>query len=79
VDDHADVLGVTLPIAMKSQKIPFLKEFSFMFEDVTVYICLSRFWKLDDDGTYLITYNSTTHADFPGEVCYIVIYVLFIV
>ena len=28
---------------------------------------LSRFWRLDDDGSYLIAYNSTRHSEFPLE------------
>lgn len=27
--------------------------------------CLHRFWKLDDDGTYLITCTLTAHPEFP--------------
>ena len=28
----------------------------------------SRFWKLDDDGVYLITLNIAKHPDFPASV-----------
>ena len=42
MDDHADIVNVNISYGKKSLK----------------NIKLSRFWKLDDDGTYLITYNS---------------------
>jgi hypothetical protein len=28
---------------------------------------LSRFWKLEDDGTYLITYNTVAKGEFESE------------
>lgn len=33
--------------------------FGAVLEDVRVEGCLSRFWKLDDDGSYVIFFNST--------------------
>jgi hypothetical protein len=37
---------------------------------LSVSLCLStfRFWKLDDDGVYLITLNIAKHPDFPSSV-----------
>ena len=37
---------------------------------LSLSLCLShfRFWKLDDDGVYLITLNIAKHSDFPSSV-----------
>ena len=42
IDDHADILLVTAPFDSRGSRV----------------LRLSRFWKADDDGTFLITYNS---------------------
>ena len=47
IDDHADLIQV---------KVTYGKWGSREFT-------LSRFWKLDDDGTYLITYNTSAAND----------------
>ncbi len=49
VDDHADIIGVSVKTNCKK-----------VFGDCNVdrNMCLSRFWKLDDDGVYLITLTS---------------------
>jgi hypothetical protein len=38
-----------------------------VLEDIRVEGCLSRFWKLDDDGSYVIFYNSTTEAEYVSD------------
>jgi hypothetical protein len=45
LDDHCDVLLTTMHIPSSSMNKP-------------ITLLLTRFWKLDDDGTYLITYNT---------------------
>ena len=49
VDDHADIIGVTV-------KTKYKKLYSEGYVDRN--LTLSRFWKLDDDGVYLITLTS---------------------
>ncbi len=31
-------------------------------------MCLSRFWQLDDDGVYLVTYSSVKDEAYPPSV-----------
>lgn len=35
---------------------------------VTRKLCLSRFWKFDDDGVYLLTFNSISCDEFPAYI-----------
>ncbi len=58
IDDHADIIEVEVTNQVFSGKRK------------TVYrkICFNRFWRLDDDGVYLITYNSTVCEDYPSGV-----------
>ena len=60
-DDHADIVG----IVVKSDCAPTMRRGK---QTVLRRLCLSRFWKLDDDGIYLVTLNSTLHEDFPTSV-----------
>ena len=60
-DDHADIVG----IVVKSDCPPTVRRGK---RTVLRRLCLSRFWKLDDDGIYLVTLNSTQHEDFPTAV-----------
>ena len=60
-DDHADIVG----IVVKSDCPPTVRRGK---RTVVRRLCLSRFWKLDDDGIYLVTLNSTQHEDFPTAV-----------
>lgn len=58
LDDHADLLSVQVHTncelfgGKKNQK------------NTTRNLVLSRFWKLDDDGVYLIAINSAKEGDF---------------
>ena len=60
-DDHADIIGVTAKSECAVGRFGARKT-------VTRRLCLSRFWKLDDDGIYLVTLNSTKYEDFPTSV-----------
>jgi hypothetical protein len=64
VDDHVDILGVCVPLPtdpawMESRKF--------------LVGALTRFWFLDDDGSYMITLSPTTTPEYPlaadKEVC----------
>ena len=37
-------------------------------------MCLSRFWQLDDDGVYLVTYSSVKDEAYPPSVTVNVVY-----
>ena len=51
IDDHADIISVNVLFGKKG-----------------IYnLKLSRFWKLEDDGTYLITYNTVAKGEFEPE------------
>eukprot|EP01038_Epipyxis_sp_PR26KG_P008164 gene8164-11049_t len=52
IDDHVDIIGVE----MKINKYLIRR------------MCFSRFWKLDDDGIYLITFNNLQSEDFTSSV-----------
>jgi hypothetical protein len=58
IDDHADIIEVEVNNQVFSGKRK------------TVYrkICFNRFWRLDDDCVYIITYNSTVSEDYPSGV-----------
>eukprot|EP01039_Chlorochromonas_danica_P008023 gene8023-8850_t len=60
VDDHADFIGVEIPF-----KTPQLWQKE---QVVTRKLCFSRFWQVDDDGVYLITYNSSTTVEYPHAI-----------
>lgn len=59
VDDHVDIFGVC--ITLNDQNFPYFNK------KVTLVGCLTRFWFLDDDGSYMITLSSTTHKDYPTD------------
>lgn len=60
VDDHADFIGVEIPF--KTSQL-WEKD-----QVVTRKLCFSRFWQVDDDGVYLITYNSSTTVEYPHAI-----------
>jgi hypothetical protein len=72
IDDHADLIGVTVcnmcPPILNISSLSSLKSSAREKRKITRKLCLSRFWKLDDDGVYLITLNSAKHPDFPNTV-----------
>jgi hypothetical protein len=57
IDDHADIVEVETIIDCRSQG----------GKDKTVFRrqCFNRFWRLDDDGVYLITLNTTVVEENP--------------
>lgn len=59
VDDHVDTLGVC--IILNDSSFPYLDK------KICLMGCLTRFWFLDDDGSYMITLSPTTHNDYPTE------------
>jgi hypothetical protein len=75
--DSVDIVEVCHSM---TDSIPFLSlSFSLpLFLSLTLFLPLflspslslppSRFWKLDDDGVYLITLNIAKHPDFPSSV-----------
>ena len=61
IDDHADIVGVSIPLDRSGDlcNLSFYdRVFGAVLEEVRVEGCLSRFWKLDDDGSYVIFYNT---------------------
>jgi hypothetical protein len=56
LDDHADIIEVECVTECQN---------SGRKKSVFRRFCLNRFWRLDDDGVYLITYNSTILDDSP--------------
>ena len=60
IDDHADIVGVEVTTDCS-------KGYGGK-GTVTRKICFSRFWTLDDDGVYLITFNSIVSPEFPSEI-----------
>ena len=63
MDDHADTLGLTLhPGNTRCNAL-----FSSSGSGAVWRTALSRFWRLDEDGSYLITMNSVAHPDYPME------------
>lgn len=59
VDDHVDILGVCAPLSKDDSLC------SMMESNKVLIGSLTRFWFLDDDGSYMITLSPATHADFP--------------
>lgn len=75
LDDHADILGVSVPLDRSGEMCDrglYDRLFGSAPEAVRVEGRLSRFWKLDDDGTYVIFFNSATIGpeDDEGEVAH---------
>lgn len=66
VDDHADILGVSIPL--ESEQCSFYSRlFGKSLQNIRVKGCLSRFWKLDDDGTYVVFFNSAVDYECDAE------------
>ena len=61
IDDHADYIGVEMTNDCSIRNGGGHKQ-------VTRRMCFSRFWKLEDDGVYLITLNSMKFDDYPASV-----------
>ena len=86
IDDHADVVGVSVLLdrSEENDNLSLYKKcfLGSVLEDVRVEGCLSRFWKLDDDGSYVIFYNSIDEEyvddDEDENEVYVVIKMLFI-
>ena len=69
-DDHADIIGVSIPLDRSGEQCQlslYDRVFGTVLEDVHMEGCLSRFWKLDDDGSYVIFFNSTTEGSCQVE------------
>lgn len=60
IDDHADVIEVELTLNCL--------QYGGKCDAVVRRIYFSRFWTLDDEGVYLITYNSSYNEEFKPEV-----------
>jgi hypothetical protein len=61
VDDHVDILGVCTPLSQdRSSVCPWLESKRLLVG------ALTRFWFLDDDGSYMITLSPTTNPEFPS-------------
>ena len=56
LDDHTDVLHIQI------KQSAILRKFG-LFQDVEFVIM--RYWRLDDDGTYIISLNSVEHEASP--------------
>lgn len=69
LDDHADILGLTVtPLTLDDYFVwPTSPRAVSVGRPVSWKTALSRFWRLDDDGNYLIALSSTKHPDFPIE------------
>jgi hypothetical protein len=60
VDDHVDILGVCAPLPQDpSSACSWLESKRFLVG------ALTRFWFLDDDGSYMITLSPTATPEFP--------------
>lgn len=59
VDDHVDILGVCVPLSNNSSLCSMIESKKVLLGTFT------RFWLLDDDGSYMITLSPATHASFP--------------
>ena len=62
LDDHCDI--VLASVRISSPCAP--GDISSRSQKKDVQMLLSRFWKLDDDGTYIITYNSMSVDKLRG-------------
>lgn len=62
IDDHADIVTVKLLTECKSKGFSFGKSRNNSHV-VPREMRLCRFWKLDDDGVYLITFNTMKTND----------------
>jgi hypothetical protein len=60
MDDHADIVGVDVLTNCGKYGGP---------SAVLRRICLSRFWRMDDDGVYMISYNSAKHDSYQTKAC----------
>lgn len=60
VDDHADIIEVEV--------ISDCRPYGGKYPSVTRRLCFNRFWRLDDDGVYFITLNTTVVEDNPPGV-----------
>ena len=59
IDDHADIINVEVTTDCRS--------YGGKCDFIARKLYFSRFWTLDDDGVYLITYNSTSSDEFKSE------------
>lgn len=69
IDDHADILGVSMPLDRSGElgnQSLYNRLVGVVLDDIRVEGFLSRFWKLDDDGSYVIFFNSTTEEGDAG-------------
>jgi hypothetical protein len=57
IDDHTDVIHLVL------QPVSYAWGFNIRPRD----FCVMRYWRLDDDGSYVICLNSVTHSDCPVQ------------
>jgi len=60
IDDHADVIQVELVVTQ-------CRLYGGSSQRLVRTMCLSRFWQLDDDGVYLITFSSLKDDQFPAS------------
>jgi hypothetical protein len=61
VDDHVDILGVCAPLPTDPASLcPWLESKKVLVGTLT------RFWFLDDDGSYMITLSPTTNPEYPS-------------
>lgn len=56
VDDHLDYIGVEWPLSLRPP-YPEARR-----------LCLSRFWQLDDEGVYMISYHTASTVEYPHMV-----------
>lgn len=64
LDDHVDIVGVRIPITTTQLQSSYTRKHKSQLP-TEIAGCLTRFWKLDDDGSYLITYN--TASDYSDD------------
>lgn len=63
-DDHADLIGAEVAFPSTPARWPSTSSAT----SISRRLCLSRFWALDDDGVYLITYTSSSCVEYPHAV-----------
>ena len=71
LDDHADILAMEIPCynyrrsRLSTLSSPLsLSSSSRTPGDSSTKLCLNRFWKVDDDGSYLVSLNTINQEDY---------------
>lgn len=61
IDDHTDVIRIELNLPPRPAGAGWFNHLGFQPRD----FCVMRYWRLDDDGSYVVCLNSVSHKDCP--------------